>query len=424
RDSLFVTSLGELFLTKDHRSAAHGFEQLLDDPNVRESTLYYLAIAFFQMGKLDDTERYLEQLLKIDESNGRARELLIRCAVVRGDLAQAETLAKDLAALYSEEAYPYVILSQVELLLGDVEAAYSFCNNALSLDPKYIPAILCKGNLFAVEGEPEAARATFEKLLLFDDAILTSIGSESVAFVDFLWGRFDDGSDMMDEAIRNAMLVGSVRRGLYYALNLVDYFCQLGQSDKARAVVDRWFSGFGKIPLELAGLKLDIYEGRAESELSLLRDKEADPEWRMWMRLIDFEGDEARALAHIKNQQYSRAMEILDAGNIEGITDEEHSYLRGYAAFENGNAEFALESFAEVLRYPRALEFPFHHDPVLYVQAHFYIAEAGMAAGDRETAVKYYESFIEHWGNVTWEMQALVRAKDKLHTLTSISSDN
>jgi tetratricopeptide (TPR) repeat protein len=422
QDTVFVDAMGDLFLSKEYQAAAAGFEQFVDEPDLKESAGYYLAKAYFHQGKLNLTEQCIEKLLDIDESNGRARELLIRCAAARSDLDEAETLAKDLAVLYSEESYPYVILSQVEMLRGDLEDAFAFCGNALSLDPKYIPAILCKGNLYAVNGESEAARATFEKLLLFDDPILTSLGSESVAFVDFLRGRFDEGSEMMDEAIRNAMLVGSVRRGLYYALRLVDYLCQLGQREKARDIIERWFSGFGEIPYQLAKLKLDIYEGNIESVLYMLRQIGDDQEWLSWMRWIGFEYHKARALAHIKNQQYQTALEILESSSSNTVADEEHSYLEGYAAFENGNAELAAKSFAKVLHYPRGLEFPFHHDPVLYVQALFYLAETSMATGDQENAITYYQTFIEFWGESSWEMQAVSRAKAKLHTLSSLST--
>ncbi len=424
RDTLYLDAIGALFLSREYQAAAEGFERFVDDTNLGESAAYYMATACFRRGKLNRAEQYIEKLLGIDESNGRARELLIRCAAARADLDEAEALAKDLAVLYSEESYPYVLLSQVEMLRGEIEDAFAFCNNALSLDPKYIPAILCKGNLYAVLGEPEAARATFEKLLLFDDPVLTSLGSESVAYVDFLWGQFDDGSEMMDEAIRNAMLVGSVRRGLYYALRLVDYLCQLGQGEKARDVVERWFSGFGEIPLQLAGLKLDIYEGNIESVLYMLQEIGDDREWLSWMRWIGFEHYKARALTYIKNQQYQTALAILDSAIVDANADEEHAYLRGYAAFESGDAELAAKSFEAVLNYPRGLEFPFHHDPVLYVQALFYLAETSMATGDRDNAIAYYEAFIGYWGECKWEMQAVTRAKDKLHTLTSLSQED
>jgi tetratricopeptide (TPR) repeat protein len=424
RDTLYVDAIGALFLSREYRAAAEGFERFADDPDFAESANHYLAKALYHQGKLNLAERCLEKLLAIDESNGQAREMLIRCAVARSDLETAEVLAKDLAVLYSEESYPYVILSQVEMLRGELEEAVAFCNNALSLDAKYIPAILCKGNLYSAVGEAEAARATFEKLLLFDDPILTSIGSESIAYIDFLCGRFDDGSEMMDEAIRNAMLVGSVRRGLYYALRLVDYLCQLGQEEKASDVVERWFSGFGEVPYQLAGLKLDIHEGNIESVLYILGEIDDDRDWLSWMRWIGFEHYKALALAQIKNGQYETALTVLNSGSVDMLEDEEHAYLEGYAAFESGDAEQAAKSFGKVLHYPRGIEFPFHHDPVLHVQALFYLAETSMAMGDRENAVTYYRSFIEYWGESSWEMQAVMRAKDKLHTLSSLSKED
>jgi len=424
RDTVFVNAMGFLFLSGDYSSAAPGFEKFVDDPDLGESAEFYLATTFYRMGKLERAEQSIEKLLKIDESNGPARELLIKCAAARSDLDEAERLAKDLAVLYSEESYPYVLLSRVEMLRGDEEDALAFCENALALDARYIPAILCKGNLYAARGQSEAARATFEKLLLFDDPMLASIGYESIAYVDFLWGRFEDGGDMMDEAIRNAILVGSVRRGLYDALRLVDYLCRLGQVEKAHDVVERWFGGFGEIPLELARLKLDICEGNVRSALQALGEIDKDRKRRTWMRWIGFDVRKEKALANIKNGRFETALAVLDSATVDERADEERAYLEGHAAFENGDAELAAKSFATVLEHPRGLDFPYHHDPVLYVQALFYLAETSMAAGDTENAVTYYEKFIDHWGGSSWEMQAVARARDKLHTLTGISNED
>ncbi|NIM20664.1 MAG: tetratricopeptide repeat protein [Candidatus Latescibacteria bacterium] len=418
-DTLFVSALGSLYLEADFESAAEGFERFITTPDREDDSRYFLATALFHLGRLDEAERHLRKLLEKDESSGKAREFLVRCAAARGDLEEARARAKELAALYSEEPFPYVLLSQTEMLGRDFEEALSFCNSALAIDPKYIPAILCKGNLFAIQGKREAARATFEKLLLFDDPILVSIGSESIAFVDFLWGQFDDGGDMMDDAIRSAMLAGSVRRGLFYALRLVEYFCQLGRGDKAEAIVERWFSGFGAIPARLGTLRLDICNGDLLSARHLLEEMTGKLEWRSWMRLLGLDYEKVVALAHIKNQEYVRALELLDGGGAVVMVDEERSYLRGYAAFESGEAELAAAAFREVLAYPRGLEFPYHHDPVLHVQALFYLAETEIARGDQREAAKHYAAFLEHWGEAEWDMQAVDRAREKLNTLSN-----
>ncbi len=421
-DALLLDAVGEMYLEADYEAAIEKTKRIVEASSDNHDAGYYLAWALLQMGRLEEAERRLETLLSKDESNGRVRELLIRCAAARGDIELAESLAKDLAALYSEHPYPYVLLSRAEILRGKIEEAEEFCNNALLLDRRHLPAILCRGDLYAIHGEREAARATFEKLLLFDDPILLSVGCESIAYLDFLWGDFDEGMEMMDEAIRHAMLIGSVRRGLAYGLRLVDYLCQLGRGDAARVVLERWFGGFGRIPVRLGSVRLDIFNGDLESVWPVLDTIESDREYRSWMRLLGLEWSELVALAHIKDRQYSKALELLARSEGGRAGGKRHAYLRGYAAFESGDAERAAAAFEEVFARPGSFEFPYHHDPVLHVQSLFYLGEIGIARGDPQEAIHHYEAFIDFWGEADWELQAISRAREKLEALSASSS--
>jgi hypothetical protein len=70
----------------------------------------------------------------------------------------------------------------------------------------------------------------------------------------------------------------------------------------------------------------------------------------------------------------------------------------------------------------RRLEYPYHGDPVLYVQSFFFSAEAALARGEGEEAGAYYEDFLGFWGDSDWEIQAVTRARAKLETLVSSPS--
>ena len=423
-DTLFVQALGDLYIHADYEAAARKFEAVAEDGHRRDNARYYLAVASLKGRDLENAEKNLRQLLQADNTHGRAYELLIHCAVLAGSLDEAESLAKDLAVLYSEEPFPYVLLSRIETLSGRDEEALSFCLNALSLDPGYIPAILCRGNLYLAQGQPEAARVSFEKLLLFDDPIMSSVGSESIAFVDFLWGRFDEGAEMMDEAIRYAMLVGSVRRGLNYTSRFVDYLLQLGRSDRAEAVINRWFSGFGEAPNQLGNLRLDIFNGDLDFVRLVLEESARDRERIYWMRILGIDPEKVMALAMIKDRDFDQALETLGGDEPSQVGDEEYFYLRGYAAFEKGEAELAAASFKRVLGCPYGLEFPYHQNPVFYTQTLFYLAEAAVARGDQAEAVTNYTRFLGYWDNTDWEMPAVGRAREKLNTLQNLPADN
>jgi hypothetical protein len=96
---------------------------------------------------------------------------------------------------------------------------------------------------------------------------------------------------------------------------------------------------------------------------------------------------------------------------------EQRRFLIGYAAFQSGHAEQASTAFADVRRAMYGLEFPYHGDPVLYVQSYFYRAEAQLAGGQHDAARDNYAAFIRYWGDAAWDLDAITRAREKLKAL-------
>ena len=416
-DTLWVAAFRSLFITDFASVAVNRFEELAEgDADETESTLY-LAMALFRAGRIDEAEDALESLLELDSSLGRARELLVRCKIARGEFGEAESLTRDLAAIYPREPYPYVLLSRVQLVLGNIDSAAEFCNSALLLDERYIPAIVARAHIYAASDEWEAAKVSFEKLHLFDDPVLAAVGFEGIAYVHFLSGAFDQGSQAMDEAIRLAMSGGANRRGLLYAFRQVDYLCELGRFDAAAAVLDRWVSRQGSIPSQLGKLRVRIAEGNVdglEHALDQIRDNRR---WRSWMRALAIDYDDFAALAYIEDNNFAKALEALNAAGA-AVADTRRAYLKGYASFEVGDAETAANAFEEAQIRFHTIEFPYHSDPVLYVQSKFLLAEASVARGEYELARQYYNEFLGMWGKATWQLQAVDRAREKVETLS------
>jgi tetratricopeptide (TPR) repeat protein len=369
------------------------------------------------VGKTVEARRKLEDLLSRDDTVGRVVELSIHCALAAGEHETAEDQSRNLAQMYSGEPHPYVVLSQVALLRGDAEEAVEFCNNALLLDPKYIPAIITRANLYTAQRQIEAARVSFEKLLLFEDPVLRAIGMEGIGFVEMLSGSFDDGVAAMDEAVRLAILAGSVRRGLFYAYRLVEYLCELGQGDAAAAVVNRWITGFGDIPVSLGKMRVDICEGKLDNARDVLTLVNSNGEWDRWMRVFAIDLDQINALVHIGAEEHEAALEILARNTGTGsVSMGTRTFLRGYASFENGDAEAAGLQFEKVGNYLYGVDFPYHGDPVLYVQSLYFLAETYTASGRESEAGAHYESFMEFWREADWDIQAIGRARDKIET--------
>ncbi|MFQ5511563.1 MAG: tetratricopeptide repeat protein [Candidatus Krumholzibacteriia bacterium] len=416
-DSLWVSAFHSLFVDPSPKDAIDRFNRAVKGGGEGVDNRLFLAMAFLMDGRPQDAERYLADLLDGDESLGRARELMVYCEVAKGDYDQAESLAKDLASIYPEEPYPYVLLSRVELIRGEVDEAVDFSNNALRLDDRYVPAIVARAHLYVAEGDNEAARVSFEKLLLFDDAMLSSVGMEGIAYVNFLDGRFDEASDALDESVRLAMSAESTRRGLVNAFRHVNYLCELGRTDAAETVLERWVSRRGDIPYQLGRIRIGISAGRLEEVRHALDEIEDKTEWRTWMRALGLDFVDFRALAFIEEKNFNGALDLLNAAGVQD-PGTRRIYLKGFALFHNGNAEEASGLFRQARLRFHGIVFPYHGDPVLYAQGIFFLAEAALARGESDEARQYYGSFLDLWGECDWELQAVARAREKLEALS------
>jgi tetratricopeptide (TPR) repeat protein len=420
-DTAYAAGLRLLYLDRDYSGAVTAFAGVLREKGDANEARYHLALAYFLLGRLDECERQLDPLMRTDASVGPVVELYIRQAVAAGELDRAADAARELARMYTEEPFPYALIAQVEMARGDRAAATEFCNNALVLDPRCIPAIMTRALLYADAGDFEAARVSYEKLMLFDEMVLKSIGQEGIGFVDFMAGEFDDGIDAMDEAIRLAMQGGATGRGLSLSLRLVDYLCQLGQADNAENVVERWVTGFGEVPVRLARARIQVLRGDFPSAATVIEALSNEKEWVLWSRALSLDVTELSALADIGQQRQKEALAILAAEStataVSAGAGARRTFLAGYAAFESGDAERAAAAFASVRERLYGPEFPYHGDPVLYVQSMFFLAESDLARGNRESAETSYQAFIACWGNAAWDLEAVARARKKIEAL-------
>ncbi|HEU4365668.1 MAG TPA: hypothetical protein VFT13_09415 [Candidatus Krumholzibacteria bacterium] len=418
-DTAYAAGLRQLFLDRDYDGAVMAFTTALGKDSTPESR-YHLALAHFLAGNLDDCRRQLEPLMRSDASVGPVVELYVRQAAAAGDLDRAADAARELARMYTGEPFPYVLMAQVEMARGNRDAAAEFCNNALDLDPRCIPAVMTRGLLYADAGDFAAARVSFEKLMLFDEMVLQSIGQEGIGFVDFVAGEFDDGVHAMDEAIRLAMLGGATGRGLTLSLRLVEYLCQLGQADNAENVVERWVTGFGEVPVRLTRARIQILRGdfgSADTVIEALSEKD----WVLWARVLSLDVTELNALSEIGQQRQKEALALLSAAStptaVAAGAGARRTFIAGYAAFESGDAESAAAAFARVRAGLYGPEFPYHGDPVLFVQSMFFLAESDLARGNRVSAETSYGAFIAYWGNASWDLEAVSRARKKMEAL-------
>ena len=143
-----------------------------------------------------------------------------------------------------------------------------------------------------------------------------------------------------------------------------------------------------------------------------------DDSWLSWMRTLGIDYVDFQALTMIKEENFSGAVDLLENAPKTGPSGGRRDYLRGYASFENGGAEQAAVYFERARSRLHSLEFPYHSDPVLYVQSVFFLAETAIARGESEAAVRFYTEFLGLWGDPDWDVKAVDRARDKLETLS------
>jgi len=421
-DTMLVSGLKALFIDQDYATAITSLSTLARGKTASADAQFYLALAYYRLGRLDDASKHLEPLLKQDATVGRVVELSIERHAAAGQLDRAAREASELSALYPEEPVPLVLLAQVELARDNSAAALESAGHALELDPHCVPAILTRSCLYAQSGDFESARVSYEKLMLFDDPVLSSAGHEGIAFADFMAGDFDDGVESMDEAIREAMTAGAERRGLSLASHAVDALCQLGRADAAEGVVERWITEFGDTPVRIARARIQLAHGNIDAANDVLTHLASEKEWVLWSRRLSIDIVELGALTDIAQEKQKDALARLardekERAAVDAGAAGRRKFLTGYAAFQSGQAEQAAGAFAGVRRAMYGLDFPYHGDAVLFVQSYFYRAEAQLAGGQRDAARDNYATFIRYWGDGAWDLDAIKRARQKLEAL-------
>jgi tetratricopeptide (TPR) repeat protein len=154
----------------------------------------------------------------------------------------------------------------------------------------------------------------------------------------------------------------------------------------------------------------------------MLGQLEYDERWQSWMRSLSLDHADIEALAFIQEKNFTQALSVLET-SAQNAAGARRAYLTGYALFQNGDAEGAVDFFERARLSLYDIVFPYHSDPVLHVQSIFFLAEAALARGESDKAQEYYRDFVSCWGDSDWDLQAVDRARRKLETL-SLNSSN
>ena len=105
-------------------------------------------------------------LLPLQSSRPACGEVLVGLARVRAsqkDVHAAEQLFLRAIALSPDDPHAYFYFSRFSFDQGAYERAYDLIDKALTLKSEYPEALILKGQLLAIKGEPGAARKTLEE---------------------------------------------------------------------------------------------------------------------------------------------------------------------------------------------------------------------------------------------------------------------
>jgi tetratricopeptide (TPR) repeat protein len=173
-----------------------------------------------------------------------------------------------------------------------------------------------------------------------------------------------------------------------------------------------------EVPTEIGQLRILISQGDVREVRQMLDRVSRDGPWQSWMRALELDYSDLEALALIREQDFQHALNVLEA-STQSEPGTRRPYLTGYVLFQQGNAEAAVKFFENTRFRLYDVVFPFHSDPILFVQSIFYLGEAALARGDSETALDYYRGFLAYWGTTDWDLQAVDRARSKVESLSS-----
>jgi len=118
------------------------------------------ALRAAQMGRGEDARRAWERILALDPHNARALDAMGQAAFRRGDLGQARVLLERLVKADGRDAQQWVNLAVACQGLRDEAGEEAAIRQALTVEPRNLPALLMRGNLMERRGKMhEAARA-------------------------------------------------------------------------------------------------------------------------------------------------------------------------------------------------------------------------------------------------------------------------
>jgi serine/threonine protein kinase/tetratricopeptide (TPR) repeat protein len=195
----------EAFTRQYWAEAAAFFEQAVQLDSTFASALSLLSFVYSALGKPDLSKKAWEKALLLSRIPNKTTEkerLSIEASYARGvecDLDKEIGVIEELVEKYPAEKGAHLQLAGVYYLKGMLNKAIAEFNEALALDPGYVPALDNLGYVYVYMGDFEKALQCFQR----EESSAPSDANprDSTAELYFRWGKLDDAIAKYREAV-------------------------------------------------------------------------------------------------------------------------------------------------------------------------------------------------------------------------------
>ncbi|UCC44422.1 MAG: tetratricopeptide repeat protein [Candidatus Zixiibacteriota bacterium] len=376
--------------------------------------------------RFEEAIEYLQQSLKADPLYVDAIDLLAFVYNDLGDAHKALATIERTIAIQPDEPGPYDSRGEILAANGHLDEAVLDFERALSLKPDFDRHVsrLKLGGLYMYQRRYQEAKEALREAIAGDNFALRSQARAILSLVSLHQGKLQMATDELNDAIAADRLEASSDKApaaaalKFFVLSRVR--AQVGEYDGSVAALEEGFS----LAQQAGGSFLDIYTvhyafalavaGKADSSQSAIaqlrsrlteRGARLDPLWK------------AEGITLYASKRYREAIERLQRIVDPNWLSFDTRFVLARAYLETGQYsdaievfEKALTNFADLRRLGNAL---------WAAEAVYYLALAQESAGDRASAVRNYEKFLEIWAGADSSLTLVNDASERLSRLKS-----
>ncbi|MCB9357122.1 MAG: tetratricopeptide repeat protein [Calditrichaeota bacterium] len=283
---------------------------------------------------------------------------------------EAIRLDKQAPFLYVALAEQYVVLAQQSQFEDTYDRAFKSLDQALELDPDYLPALELKGRILALRGKVEEARGVAEGLVSRDPA--NREYKFDLLTLSLSTGEFDRADEMYAQLSPDSAPIFDLTR------QVVAIYLMSGENSRALPYVETLAtedSSDAAVVYTLSTLYLQTGDtARAIEEVDRALDIDSTQS-RAWY---------LKAVIEFDRERYPEVLALAETARVVSQEDARTANLEGLSNIKLGDTTAAIERFL------RAVEI----DSTLFPSA----GSLGMlydARDSLELSVHYYEQAIE-----------------------------